>query len=271
MQFVGETLTATTHQSQLEAVTMIMQSLNNPKTPMKKLRHSLKNLCFYKPTANFLNSLTEILKREIKEPTRCFKLTCYHLISHSFLAQASQNVPPLLDYLNKYFKGKDIIPDSELIYRAYFHLCANLPSYHESLLETITYLLSIPPKDITKATKKGLFSKETQSPLEPLIREVIALLVYLPDFEVIAPKLLTPELSDKIFCLQRILPQISKNHILHFLGRLNEIPENLKTLLSVKALNSLHTIGYVAKCKDQYNSINEKYPELFYLSQSLNS
>ena len=255
MQFTGETLTAVTHQSQLEAVTMIMQSLTNPKTPIKKLRHSLKNLCFYKPTSNFLNSLTEILKREMKDPTKCFKLVCYHLISHSFLAQTSQNVPPLLDHISKYLNGKDINEDADLIFRVYFHLSAYIPSYHQNLIETISHLLSIPPKEITKSTKKGIFGKETTSPLEPLVREVIALLVDLPDFEINAPKLLTDDLVEKLVALQAILPQPSKEHLLHFLGRLPTIPPSLQCLLSTKSITSLETVGYIAKCKDQYTEL----------------
>lgn len=256
MQFSGETLTAVTHQTKLEAITTIMQSLNNPKEPMKKLRHSLKNLCFYKPSPNFLNSLVGIMKRELANPTRCFKLTCFHLISHSFLASTNQQVPSLLDALAKYLTGKEIGKNADLVYRVYFTLSSNIPSYHQNLIETTAAILSIPPMEDMMSQKKSIFGKETISTKEPLVKEVCASLVDLPDFENNAPKLLTDDIVTKLEELIKVLPQQSKNHVMHFLGRMEKTPEKLQNLMTEKAISpNFLTVQYVAKNKDAYSEL----------------
>jgi hypothetical protein len=159
----------------------------------------------------------------------------------------------LLDAIAKYLLGENLRENADLVYRVYFALCSNIPSYYQNLIETTAAILSFPIKEFMKIQKKGLFGKEITSPKEPLLKEVCALLVDLPDFETSATKLLTEDIVSKLEELIKILPQETINHIMHFLGRMKATPEKLQNIMTETTMSpTCLTLKYVAKNKDAY-------------------
>lgn len=275
MLISGENATTLKHQSTIEAITSITQSLANSKEPAKKLRHSLKNLCFYSPDQNLLGPLCDILEREMKEETKCFKLTCFHIISHAHFAYTAPIVPSLLDKIAKTITSKNITEQASYLYRVLFFLASRLPSCTDLLIKTTISLLSNPPSEITKVQKKGLFGKENVTPLLPLIHEVVSLLVDLPDFERSAIQILRSDgMPRKLAEIYKILALPYKQRILHFLGRLETIPEDLIKIGTKEDFSSLATLQFLARHRDAYpeletvimgNINHDQFPFYLYL------
>lgn len=263
MLITGENATTLKHQSTIEAITSITQSLNNPKEPAKKLRHSLKNLCFYSPEPNYIGPLCEILMREMEEETKCFKLTCFHLISHSQFVQTSARVPELLKKISISFMANKFTEQAPFLFRVLFFLGSKLDKCIDLLSDTIIHILSMPPKEITKVSKKGLFGKETTSPLEPLVHEVVTLLVDLPDFDNVTAKILNSEgMSKKLAGIYQILPPLFKQRLIHFLGRVAKLPDDLVKIAKPEDFTNFLTLQFLARHRTAYpeveNSILEK-------------
>lgn len=256
MNITGENATTLKHQSTIEAITSIEQSLKNSKEPTKKLRHSLKNLCFFSPEQKFIDPLCGILLSEMIEETKCFKLACFHLISHAHYAHTTPKVPKVLEKISQVLTSKKITDQAAFLYRVLFFLGSRLDTHIDLVINTTISLLSTPASEITKVQKKGIFGKETVSPFEPLIHEVISLLVDLPKFEKTSQMVLSADgIPKKLLELYKMSPLIYKQRILHFLGRLNNIPDVLNKIGTKEDFSSLITLQFLSKHRDCYPEV----------------
>jgi len=196
------------------------------------------------------------MKREIGDPTKCFKLTCYHLMNHSYLANPSASLDDLLTKMAEKLSIIDVDENSVMIYRVFYKLIYHVPSYIHRLVDTIIRILSINPDDLKKPVKKGFFGKETVNYKLYLVREVLFSLVDLPDFQNTANMIIgNSDFETKLFNLYGFNYLEDKVLLLAFFGRINNLPASYLKIEDESYYDHIQCIKYYLKKHEKFFQI----------------
>jgi hypothetical protein len=213
----------------IETMAQIVSNLS-PSMAGDKLRHTLKNLFFYAPSLQIFNPLLELLKLELKKQTKCFKLLCFHVISHSKLATSAAAAPELATELSKTVTAF-VKPhkESPQMLRVFFALASNLPQLYPLLVETLTTILTMDISDAYEKKKK--VNSHVRETLSKLLTEAICLLGELPKFdETVVGFLQNKSIPPAIAAISKHLSTESKHQLAMFVGRLQTPPPILLEL-----------------------------------------
>ncbi|KAH0790087.1 hypothetical protein GPJ56_005982 [Histomonas meleagridis] len=239
----------------IDSLPIIINSLS-PSSPLKKIRHALKNLCYYPISSQAIGPLVELFRRELKDHTKIFNLLCFHLINHASIG--SPAIANLVALLPKEFeqqkKPSKHIPE---LYRVFFYLCFYSPQCHQLLIETVSKILSMANTVYSSIQKKGKKSKKS-SPYIPLFHQVINTLLDLPSFETTSVKLFSCEevLTGfvSIYRNSTITDQIA---CLNFLSHIPTLPTTLLDLFNdnEQSFKSSFMVDFAVNNKEHFESV----------------
>lgn len=223
----------------IESIPQISKSLSDSSYNLKKIRHSLKDLCFHPPSAQILANLIELFKKEMKSQTDCFILLCHNIITHSPYANSIPQTSDFILFLSKIITDFSKKPQKSLdqIFRVFFFLCLNSPSHHSLLFDTISKILTMNLDFLNKKKKKSIIiGSSHKSPYPDLISQCLIYLNEMPDFNNNAVLLLSKE--DVITGLINIFKNFHEEskYIFTFLGRLSSQIKNKKIQFKIPQL-----------------------------------
>ena len=213
-----------------ESLPQISKSLSDSSYNLKKIRHSLKDLCFHSPSPQILANLIELFKKELKTQTDCFILLCHNLITHAPYANTIPQTGDFIITLAKTITESSKKPQKSLddIFRVFFSLCFYSPSFHSLLFDTVGKILTMSLDFLNKKKKKSIIGGSHKSPYPDLITQCLVYLNELPDFDNYAVLLLSRE--DVVTGLINIFKNFhsESKYIYTFLGRLSKQIKNGK-------------------------------------------
>ena len=248
-----------------ETLSQIRSSLSSGGSK-KKIRHSLKNLCFYNPWLQTFSPLLALFKSEIKDQSDCFRLLVFHVINHAPLIPDAPDVvdvvsslePVILDF-SKPSKRAD------MLFRVFFHLCKFSREQHERLLNVLAKILSIDMSFAFKKKKKSIVGGKVFTSIPDLIHESTMLLNDLPDLVENGRKLLSdPKVVQGLQDIFKAMERRAKIQILLFVSKVHTSPVQLRDLCLVdetltKAPFAIDVlVSDRERFQEQINSILEK-------------
>ena len=221
-------LTISGAKESFESITQIVNNLSSSPSNASKIRHSLKNLCFYSPTIPAVSPLLELFKHELKDQSKYFKLLCYHLISHASLASSSTQTVNLISTIAKTLNSqKKITKAAPDFFRVFFYLSFFVPMTHNTLIDTIAKIITADLGFLSEKGKKGRsksLKPSSQNAISDLIYECVKLLVELPNFEELTKSLF--QKSGVVDGFVNIYKNFGKEYKLAILGFLSNIKYN---------------------------------------------
>jgi hypothetical protein len=111
----------------------------------QRVRHTLKNLCFYPPQIPLLKCLFRLFMGELRAQTTCFRLLCFHIIRHSNFMSESPPPPGLVEELSSIVTNVKKPPKNQhLFLRVLFAICAS-PTDFSSLASAVVTILEHDP------------------------------------------------------------------------------------------------------------------------------
>ena len=242
----------------VDSLPVIIDSLA-PTNSTKKIRHALKNLCYYPPTTQAISPLIELFTKEIKERSKIFYLVCYNMINHARLAQPSLNhlatlITKEFDIQKKQPKG---LPD---LFRVFFYICF-YTQQNNILLDTIIKLCENATKIYSEEKKKNKKNKKP-SQYNQLFLEMIRLFPSLPDFDNSVNYLFQNEknIINGLIDIYSNQCNTTKLSILQFLGMVKNIPMALIDLIKNddNVINGSFVMNYIVNNKEIFGDLINK-------------
>lgn len=248
-----------------ETLSQIRSSLSSGGSK-KKIRHSLKNLCFYNPWLQTFSPLLSLFKSEIKDQSVCFRLLAFHVINHAPL------IPDAPDVVDVVSSLEPVIVDfskpakrADMLFRVFFHLCKFSKEQHDRLVNVLSKILSIDMSFAFKKKKKSLVGGKVLTSIPDLIHESTMLLNDLPDLVENGRKLMeNPNVVRGLQDIFKAMERRSKIQILLFVSKVVSSPMPLRELCLVDETltKSMFAIDVLVSARDQFqeqiNSILEK-------------
>ncbi|OHT00133.1 hypothetical protein TRFO_08132 [Tritrichomonas foetus] len=265
MIVITNEFTASGNKEGFESLPQIVNSLSAGPSNVKKVRHSLKNLCFYPPSATVLNPLIDQFKHQLKDQTKCFKLLCHHLITHAPLASSSSQTGDFINTLSKTIcdmkKPAKSIGD---LYRVFFYFCFYTPSMQPMLIDTISKIITVDLSFLTKKKKKNkLLGSSHKSHVPELILECVQLLVEIPNFETSVRDLFQKEgIVDGFINIYKSFGMEYKRSILTFLSNIKsdsqivQVPPPLLDIINPEdnIIDNISTANYLINHHEKFST-----------------
>lgn len=206
----------------IESLQSILKSITDPSSSAKKLRHSLKDLCFQSPSPQLLEALFNLFKKDVKTQSEYFILLCHNIIMHAHFSNAIPQTQNFLEFLSQSIASdsKKTLKSLELLYRVFFNICHYTPSCQSLVVNTVSYILTLNLDFLKKKPKRKSFvGSSLKNPHQDLIVECIMLLNDLPYFNSTVTELLSK--ADVVQGLVNIYNNFTdeNKHILAFLSR----------------------------------------------------
>lgn len=224
----------------------------------KKIRHALKDLCFYSPTPKMVAPLISILHRELISPSKCIKLVCYHVITHSSFIQATSHLFDLMNALTNAIKECKI-KQIRSVAKVFYTISSIHPIFNVHNIEAVKNTISSTRlRDAVKAKNMSNFHK----PELQLIIETLHSLKEIPGGEEAFRNIFKTTNSQD--CFKTIYKEANiryKQLIVETISRsnyLNEIFSSIVNLDDKVVLYDARCIGFMMINYDNYEEkINE--------------
>jgi hypothetical protein len=193
-----------------------------------RVRHALKNLCFYPTGIPILKALLDLLEKELQSQTTCFKLLCFHIIRHSRFGRDVPASPEVLAELARQVTMFKKPPKNPLLLlRVLFHL-SRFSSIGERTL--VKALVAIFTHDPSSSGEKKRRSTIRSTDLK-LLFEAIDLCLDAESY-LLGQVIYDVDVQHSIANLYPHFPQDNRRQFVRILGVLPAAPNRLVEMLA---------------------------------------